>query len=131
MTNNQPLMKKKIAEDFLTLTEKGEVEKAFKLYVAEDFHHHNARFKGDRTTMIEMMKKTANSFPKLESKRHRILEDGDLVAIHSHINPVPDNKRDVGLSYIHIFRFNKYKIVELWDFGQAVPAKMTNEHGMF
>ncbi len=131
MTKKQPLTKKNIAENFLDLTEKGEVEKAFKQYVAEDFRHHNARFKGDRATMIETMKKTAAGFPKLESKRYRILEDGDLVAVHSHINPVPDNKRDGGLSYMHIFRFDKDKIVELWDFGQAVPTKMTNEHGMF
>lgn len=131
MTKKQSSTNKSAAEDFLSLTEKGEVEKAFKLYVSEDFKHHNPRFRGDRETMAATMKKTAKGFPDLESKRYNILEDGNLVTIHSHIKPLPKNTKDAGLAYVHIFRFDKGKIVELWDFGQAVPGNMTNEHGMF
>lgn len=132
MTNNQFTMtKKKIAQDFLDLTEGGQVNKAFDLYVARNFKHHNPRFKGDRSSMIAAMEKTAKSFPKLASKRIKVLEDGDFIAIHSHIKPFPDaNNSD--LTYMHIFRFSKSnKIVELWDFGQSVPAQLVNENGMF
>ncbi len=131
MSSKKPTTKKQIAQEFLKLTEGGKVKEAFDLYVSKDFRHHNTRFKSGRATMIEVMEKTAKQFPDLESKRYSILQDGDLVAIHSHIKPLPKNTRDAGLSYMHIFRFDKDKIVELWDFGQAVPAKMVNENGAF
>lgn len=130
MSKKQSLTKKKIAQKFLDLTEKGEVEKAFKLCVADNFKHHNARFKGDRDSLMEVMEKTAKRFTELTSKRYAILEDGDMVVIHSHIKPVP-NAKDSGLAYVHIFRFDKDKIVELWDLGQVVPAKTVNENGVF
>ena len=131
MSKKQVTTKKKIAQEFLALTEKGEVKKAFDTYVADDFKHHNPRFKGDRETMIGTMEKTAKAFPKLEAKRIHALEDGELVTVHSHIQPEPGNKNDNGLAYIHIFRFDKDKIAELWDFGQPVPIKAVNENGMF
>lgn len=130
MNKKASMTKRKIAEDFLNLTETGEVEKAFNQYVADDFKHHNPRFKGDRETMKTTMEKTAKQFPQLKSKRYAILEDGDFVSIHSHIQPALRPK-DNGLAYIHIFRFEKDKIAELWDFGQVVPIKVANENGMF
>ncbi len=131
MNKKQAMTKAEIAQEFLELTERGEVQKAFDKYVAETFKHHNPRFKGDRETMIATMEKTAEAFPKLVSDRVHILEDGDFVAIHSHIKPVPDNKKDDGLAYIHILRFDKDKVVELWDFGHPVPIKSINENGVF
>lgn len=131
MSKKDSPSKKKLAEKFLNLTEKGEVDKAFELYVADSFKHHNPRFKGDRDTMKEVMNKTAKQFANLTSTRYAMLEDGDFVAIHSHIQPSPDNKRDAGLSYVHIFRFDGERIVELWDVGQTVPLKTINENGMF
>lgn len=131
MSKKQVTTKKKIAQEFLALTEKGEVQKAFDAYVGEGFKHHNPRFKGDQETIVTTMEKTAKAFPKLESKRIHALEDGELVTVHSHIQPVPGNEKDNGLAYIHIFRFDKDKIVELWDFGQQVPVKTVNKNGMF
>jgi predicted SnoaL-like aldol condensation-catalyzing enzyme len=32
---------------------------------------------------------------------------------------------------VHIFRFDKGMIAELWDIAMAVPAKNINENGMF
>ncbi len=58
----------------------------------------------------------------------RALEDGDLVAVHSHVKPTPAS---LGFAVMHIFRFEYNKIAELWDFGQEVPADMINENGMF
>jgi predicted SnoaL-like aldol condensation-catalyzing enzyme len=46
------------------------------------------------------------------------LEDGDLVAVHSRFRKKP-NKLDWAV--MHILRFEKEKIVDLWDFAQAVP----------
>ncbi len=123
--------KSKIALDFLDLADKGEVKKAFEKHVTSSFKHHNPRFKGDRDSMIDAMERTAKDFPNLTAKRIRVIEDGNIIAVHSHVQIVPENKRDDGLTYMHIFRFNKDKIAELWDFGQPVPKDMNNVNGMF
>jgi predicted SnoaL-like aldol condensation-catalyzing enzyme len=57
-----------------------------------------------------------------------ILQDGNTVAIHSHIKM---NPHDLGYAIMHIFRFENDRIVELWDFGQQVPDDCVNENGMF
>jgi hypothetical protein len=49
------MSKREIAENFLMLASKGESHKAFKLFVAYDFIHHNAYFKGDRLTLTHIM----------------------------------------------------------------------------
>jgi predicted SnoaL-like aldol condensation-catalyzing enzyme len=37
---------------------------------------------------------------------------------------------DLGAAVVHIFRFHKGKIVEMWDVGQPVPKDSPNENGM-
>ena len=58
----------------------------------------------------------------------RALEDGDLVAVHSHVQQKQDDR---GAAVVHIFRFDGDRIAELWDVGQAVPADAVNRDGMF
>lgn len=120
--------KKKTAGDFLKLASKGQSREAFKLYAGQGFKHHNVYFKGDGDTLMTAMEEAAKKNPDQIFEIQRTLEDGDLVAVHSHVRPNPN---DLGFAVIHIFRFDADKIVELWDFGQAVPADMINENGMF
>lgn len=54
--------------------------------------------------------------------------EGELVAVHSHVRQKPG---DLGAAVVHIFRFEKGRIVELWDLGQPVPEKSPNQYGMF
>lgn len=122
------MTKKEIAQDFLKLASKGQSRKAFELYVSDSFKHHNAWFKGDGQTLMTAMEENAKKTPDKVFEIQRALEDGDLVAVHSHVRPTPN---DLGAAVMHIFRFDNNKIVELWDFGQAVPENMINENGMF
>lgn len=122
------MTKKQIAQDFLKLTAKGESRKAFQLYVGEDFKHHNVHFKGDGQTLMMAMEENAKRMPDKVFEIQRALEDGELVAVHSRFRQTPN---DLDVAIIHIFRFNNGKVVELWDFGQAVPADSVNENGMF
>lgn len=75
--------------------------------------------------MEESHKETPNKVFEIQ----RALEDGDLVAVHSRVQQ--DGEPGWEGAVMHIFRFAGDKIVELWDFGQAVPEEMVNEHGMF
>ena len=122
------LTKKEMAKDFLRLASKGKSREAFNLYVGESFKHHNIHFKGDALTLMEAMEEHANKNPNKIFEIQRSLEDGDLVTVHSKIRQNPE---DLGAAVVHIFRFKADKIIELWDFGQAVPADTVNENGMF
>ena len=122
------MTKKEIAQDFLKLASKGQSQKAFELYVADSFKHHNAWFKGDRQTLMTAMEENAKKIPDKVFEIQRALEDENLVAVHSRVRPTPS---DLGVAVIHIFKFDNDKIIELWDFGQAVPENMINENGMF
>ena len=119
---------KEIAKEFLTLCAKGKSQEAFDLYAAKNFKHHNAFFKGDSKTLMLAMEENAKNNPNKILEIKHALEDKNLVAVRSHVR---QNPKDLGAAVIHIFRFEKDKIIELWDFGQQVPQNMINENGMF
>lgn len=119
---------KERALDFLRLAAKGHSREAFRLYAGLGFRHHNAYFKGDGDTLMIAMEEADRENPDKIFEVQRALEDGDLVAVHSYIK---QNINDPGAATMHIFRFQADKIIELWDFGQAIPEDMVNENGMF
>ncbi len=119
---------KEIAIDFLMLASKRRAREAFGKYVGDGFKHHNVYFKGDAETLIGAIDDNAAQSPDKIFDVKRALEDGNLVAVHSHIR---QNPKDLGAAVMHIFQFSGNKIVEMWDFGQAVPVKTVNENGLF
>jgi predicted SnoaL-like aldol condensation-catalyzing enzyme len=119
---------KQIAQEFLINASGGTVRSYFEKYVHPDFKHHNVFFKGDAQTLLEAIEANARNNPHKSFEIKRTLQDGNLVAVHSHVK---QNATDPGHALIHIFEFKDEKIIEVWDFGQAVPADMINENGMF
>ncbi len=118
-----------IAIDFLLLAATKDVHIAFERYVDMDrFKHHNAYFAGDAQTLLNAMRLSAVEAPDKIIDIQQTISQDQSVAIHSWIR---QNQEDRGAAVIHIFRFEGDKIVELWDFGQAVPKYMENENGMF
>jgi predicted SnoaL-like aldol condensation-catalyzing enzyme len=119
---------KDVAKKFLRLASSGNVDEAYKSYVAHDFKHHNPYYKGDRESLMQGMEENSKSSPNKEFKMFRALQDGDLVAVHSRViqesSPLP-------ISVVHMFRFKGKKIVELWDNIMPQPKEMINENGLF
>jgi predicted SnoaL-like aldol condensation-catalyzing enzyme len=74
------------------------------------------------------MEENARQNPEKRLEILRALEDGDLVAVHSHVR---HNPADRGAALAHIFRFEGDCIAELWDIGQPVPDNAVNANGMF
>lgn len=122
------MSKKDIALEFLKLAARGDSREAFRLYVADNFKHHNIYFKGDAETLMLAMDESARMNPEKIFEVQRALEDSDLVAVHSRVRQKPD---EPGYAVMHIFRFENDRIVEAWDFGQEVPTETVNENGMF
>lgn len=119
---------KEAAMDFLRLVASGEVGEAYRKYVGPEFRHHNAFFRSDAESLRAAMEENAAKTPNKVLEIQRALQDGDLVAVHSHVRQQPDDR---GAAVVHIFRFQGDRIAELWDVGQAVPESSPNELGMF
>lgn len=74
------------------------------------------------------MEESAAQSPQKIFEVKRVIEDGEMVVVHSHVRQTPD---DLGAAVVHIFRFQHGLIVELWDVGQAIPVDSPNEYGAF
>ena len=119
---------KEAAVDFLHLVASGNVREAYRKYVGPEFRHHNPYFRSDAKSLMAAMEENAAKNPNKVLEVQRALQDGDLVAVHSHIRQRPGDR---GGAAVHIFRFQGDRIVELWDVGQEVPESSPNELGMF
>ena len=74
------------------------------------------------------MEENARQNPGKVLEVKRAIAEGELVVVHSHVRQKPG---DLGAAVVHIFRFEKGRIVELWDIGQPVPTESPNRYGMF
>ncbi|HEX7235710.1 MAG TPA: ester cyclase [Gammaproteobacteria bacterium] len=119
---------KETAISFLRLVTSGKVREAYERFVAENFRHHNAYYRGDRESLLRAMEDNAAKNPNKALDVKRALEDGSYVAVHSHVRQHP---QDRGVAVVHLFRFENERIVELWDVGQALPPESPNQNGMF
>jgi len=119
---------KESAVDFLRLAASGQVRQAYANHVAAGFRHHNPSFRGDAVSLMAAMEANAAKNPHKVLSVKKALQDGDHVAVFSHVTQQPG---DLGVAVVHIMRFEGQRIVELWDLGQPVPQQSANEHGMF
>lgn len=126
--NNEALSNKEKAVSFLELVASGDVREAFEKYTGNDFKHHNPFFRGDKESLMAAMEQNEEEAPDKVLDVKRAIEDGEEVAVHSHIKQNPE---DLGAAVVHIFRFQDGYIVELWDVGQPVPESSDNENGVF
>lgn len=119
---------KEKAVSFLQLAASREVREAYDRFTGPDFRHHNPFFRGDADSLMLAMEENAIKNPQKVLEVKRVIEDGDIVAVHSHVK---QNQDDIGVAVVHIFRFHNDLIVELWDVGQPIPENSPNENGAF
>ncbi|WP_409250571.1 nuclear transport factor 2 family protein [Bacillus sp. SCS-153A] len=119
--------KKTSAESFLQMVASGSVREAFDKYTDKEFVHHNPYFKGDAESIMRAMEENAEQNPDKVFEVLRSIEEGENVAVHSHVKQNPE---DIGAVVVHIFRFQEDKIVEMWDVGQIIPEDSPNENGV-
>ena len=119
--------RKDVAITFLQLAAIGRVREAYDQYVDAGFRHHNPHFEGGADALMKGMEENARQNPEKRLDVLRSLEDGDLVAVHSHVRHKPGDR---GVVVVHIFRFTGDRIIELWDLGQEIPSESVNANGM-
>lgn len=119
---------KEKAVSFLKSAASGEVREAYERYIGPGFRHHNPFFRGDAESLMLAMEESAAMNPHKILEVKRAIEEGDIVAVHSHVKQKQD---DIGGAVVHIFRFHNDLIVEFWDVGQPIPKDSPNENGVF
>jgi predicted SnoaL-like aldol condensation-catalyzing enzyme len=120
--------RKDAAIEFLSLIVAGDVRRAYERHVGSGFLHHNPYFPGDAESLEKGMEEDESRNPGKKLEVQVALQDGDYVAIHSRLSRAAS---DLDMAVVHLFRFEREKIAELWDVGQAVPKSIANKNGMF
>ncbi len=117
---------KEKAVQVLQLVVSGKIDEAYRTYVDMDGRHHNAFFAAGFPALRQAMKDDHILVPDRQITVVNALEDGDRVAVHSHLRRGQDD-----MAVVHLFRFKSEWIVEMWDCGQALPVKSPNVDGAF
>jgi predicted SnoaL-like aldol condensation-catalyzing enzyme len=127
-TNSQSISHKNAAISFLRLVVAGNINEAYAAYAGQRMLHHNPAFEGDAASYENAMQENHSLFPNKIFDIKHALEDGDLVAVHSHLRM---RAGEPGFAVVHLFRFDDDRIIEMWDIAQAVPEISPNKNGMF
>ena len=126
MKSDQSL--KEASMEFLHLVVAGRIDEAYDKHVDLNGKHHNPFFPAGFPALRAAMIENHSMFPNKQITIKNILEDGDMVAVHSHIVL---RSEEAGIAAVHLFRFHDGKIVEMWDCGQPLPPDSPNTDGMF
>lgn len=98
-------------------------------FIAPSYVQHNPRVANGRDAFVAAFAQIFARYPQRHSTVHRVIADGDLVALH--VQTVNDSS-DPGMAIVDIFRFDGAgNIVEHWDVMQPVPATTASGNGMF
>ena len=117
---------KEKAVHFLQMAVSGQIDEAYATYVDMQGKHHNAYYPAGFAALQEGMKEDHLKVSDKTLTVINALEDGDRVAVHSHLRRGKDD-----ISVVHLFRFRDGRIVEMWDVGQIMPADSPNQDGEF
>ncbi len=114
------LSQKQIAVRFLELAAAGEVDEAYSNYTAPNFKHHNPYYAGDATSLKEGMRESAIETPNKVFDVQHVIEEGDLVAVHSKLEMQMNGLTT--LAVVHICRFERAKLLSFGILGKYSPT---------
>jgi predicted SnoaL-like aldol condensation-catalyzing enzyme len=124
---NEGMTPAQIIEDCNRLIMDNRAMEAVEKYVAEDFVEHNPIVRGgNREGFIEHLVQsgfTNPDNPKMEMVVDRVIEEGNMVVTHVHVQVAPDAPI---LVFMDIYRVEDGKRVEHWDVMQPVPEQSVN-----
>ena len=120
--------RKQSAITFLKLASSGKLDEAYGNYISANFRHHNPYFPGDAESLKTGMAEAHEKFPDTTLEIQHVLEEDDLVAVHSKVRHSSDTPE---IAVVHLFRFEGSRVAELWDIGIEAPKESPNKNGMF
>jgi predicted SnoaL-like aldol condensation-catalyzing enzyme len=127
--NDQLEENKRIVREWHELAiEQRKPEEAVAKYLGPHYRQHNPGAADGPESFIGAVKHIAQTFPDFSMESKRIIAEGDLVVLHSHLILKPGDR---GSAVVDIFRLENGKIVEHWDVVQEVPETPKNNNTMF
>ena len=121
------MTEKEIAIAFLQGAVLDGVKEIYEKYIADNFVHHNPYFKSDKASLLAGMVENNRRYPNKQLRIQKAIVGLPYVSVLSHVKV----SEDLEMALSHLFRFEKGKVVELWDISQVIPKDMVNEYGMF
>lgn len=97
-------------------------------FISPDYVQHSSLAEPTVAALKSFLDHVRIESPDATQTIHRVLADGDLVAVHLHVVRWPG---DPGLAVMDLFRCANGLIVEHWDVIQDIPAKPVNSNPMF
>lgn len=97
-------------------------------FIAPHYVQHSSLAEPGVAALKAFLDMVREQSPDARQTIHRTLADGDMVAVHVHVERFPG---DPGLAVVDMFRCENGMIVEHWDVLQDVPAHPVNPHSMF
>ncbi len=97
-------------------------------YLGSNYRQHNPQAGDGAEAFIAFVHYFTKAFPNFRIDVKRMVAEGDLVFMHSHLVREPGDR---GSAVVDIFRLEDGKIVEHWDVVQEVPEKAANNNTMF
>lgn len=97
-------------------------------YIAEDYIQHSQFAAPGRDALKDFLRMIRAESPDARQMIKRTLVDGNLVAVHLHVERFPG---DPGLAVVDLFRVEDGKIKEHWEVIQDVPTDSPNPLTMF
>jgi len=126
--------RREIVSDFFRLIGEGRPKDGLKYFAAECVQH-NPYVHGGMDALLDSMaavQKEQSEFTDSSIFLRHVLEQGDVVAVHTEILFSKSDPGKGGLRQVHIFRFgNNDKVLEYWDVSQAISQDMPNAAGAF
>lgn len=108
------------------------VRSAFERWVDPGYIQHNPYAATGRDAAIGFLEKFVADNPGQKTTIHRVIADGNLVAVHSHgWNENGDAAARRGFAVVDIFRVEHCKVMEHWDVLSPVPEAAANTNTMF
>lgn len=101
---------------------------AARLYIGDRYIQHNPDVPNGAEPFYAYFEGFFRDNPQSRATIHRVIADGDLVALHVHSQETPD---DPGRAIVDIFRVENGRIIEHFDVIQPVPAATANGNTMF
>lgn len=111
---------------------KKQVRPAFEKWVDPGYIQHNPYAATGRDAAIAFLEPFVANNPTQKTTIHRIIADGNMVAVHSHgWNETGDAAAKRGFAVVDIFRVEGCKVMEHWDVLTPVPETSANTNTMF
>lgn len=97
-------------------------------FLAPNYRQHNPGAADGPSGFVEFVTAFTSRYPKARVIPKRAVAEGDLVAVHLHVQPDPEAR---GWAAIDIFRLEGGRIAEHWDVMQEIPERTANPNTMF